>query len=186
VTLNGRQAKQLSDALLDAFPTRGDLEQMVFLGMNTNLERIVGGGPLTHQLRELVVWAQAQGRLEELVATAHQTNPSNPTLTQLSVDFDSWKSAPLVPGPAPSTPEVNQAALRTAMVGAFSSDELQTLCADVEQILKDSGHELTVNLETVGGSSKPVQVLNLIQYLQRRGRLPALLQAVRAARPGLI
>ena len=184
VKLNGRQAEQLSNALLEAFPRRSNLEQMVYFGMDTNLDRIVGDESLTQQVHELIVWAQAQGRLAELVESARQANPDNPTLKQLSIDFASWTGSPAVP--EPPAPEVNQTALRTTIVEAFSSEELQTLCADVEQDLKDAGHPLTVNLETVGGSSKPVQVLNLIQYLQRRGRLAALLQAVRSARRGLI
>jgi internalin A len=92
VRLKGRQTKQLSDALLDAFPTRNDLEQVVFLGMDTNLERIVGDGPLTHQVSELIVWAQARGRLDELVAAAREANPDNLRLQQLAVDFGSWKT----------------------------------------------------------------------------------------------
>jgi len=43
-----------------------------------------------------------------------------------------------------------------------------------------------VNLEMVGGEGKRAKVLNLIQYLERRGYLSYLVSAVRKARPEII
>jgi len=43
-----------------------------------------------------------------------------------------------------------------------------------------------VNLDMVGGEGKRTKVLNLIDYLDRRGRLPYLVSAVRQARPEII
>jgi hypothetical protein len=43
-----------------------------------------------------------------------------------------------------------------------------------------------VNTAVVGGDSLPGQVLSLIQYLDRRGYLDYLIQAVRRARHGVI
>ncbi len=49
-----------------------------------------------------------------------------------------------------------------------------------------TGEYHQVDPEIVGGSGKPAQVLNLIQYLDRRGYLDYLVKAVRRARPGII
>jgi hypothetical protein len=185
MTLTGRQAKQIADALLSAFPRSSDLEQLMMFGMNTNLNAVVGPGGLDKQVRELIMWAQSEGRVEELVASAVAAKPLNPAMRQLEIDIATWKSARDAVAASAPTP-VNVVALRTAITNAFSVDELQILCFDVEQILREQGVDLAVNLETVGGASKPAQVLNLIQYLQRRGHLEALLQAVRVVRPGLI
>ncbi|MEK6280792.1 MAG: CHAT domain-containing protein [Acidobacteriota bacterium] len=76
--------------------------------------------------------------------------------------------------------------LRTLMIQAFSIADLELLCADIESLLKEDEISEQVNLEIVGGSSKTSIILNLIQYLDRRGQLPYLVKAVRSARPGLI
>jgi hypothetical protein len=76
--------------------------------------------------------------------------------------------------------------LRKALEQSFSTEELAVLCADVEEALRARGIHLQVNLATVGGETKPVQILNLIEYLDRRGHLDELVRAVQVSRPGLI
>ena len=90
---------------------------------------------------------------------------------------------PISPPPAG---DVDRRALREAMVQTFGLEDLEVLCADVEGVLKDAGLPLQVNLEVVGGGGKRAKVLNLIQYLDRRGYLGYLVEAVRQHRPGLI
>jgi len=89
---------------------------------------------------------------------------------------------PATKGGAP----VDKRALREAMMKAFSMDEIEILCSDVQEALAQDGVELQVNLDVIGGDSKGVQVLNLITYLERRGHLGYLEQAVREARPGIV
>ena len=89
---------------------------------------------------------------------------------------------PATKGGAP----VDKRALREAMMKAFSMDEIEILCSDVQEALAEDGKELQVNLDVIGGDSKGVQVLNLITYLERRGYLGYLEQAVREARPGIV
>ena len=81
---------------------------------------------------------------------------------------------------------VDKRTLRETMIKAFSAEELEILCSNVQDSLAANGVELQVNLGVVGGSSKPMQVLNLIEYLNRRGYLDFLVKAVREERPGLI
>lgn len=81
---------------------------------------------------------------------------------------------------------VDKRALREAMIPAFNLDELKLLCADVEQDLADDGTRVTVDLESIEGSTKPAKVLGLIQYLDRRGYLSYLVRAVRLHRPGIL
>jgi hypothetical protein len=81
---------------------------------------------------------------------------------------------------------VDKRALREEMVKAFSLEELEILCADVEYELAEDGIKLQVNLEMVGGNTKPSKVLRLIDYVDRRGYLGYLVQTVRHHRPGLI
>jgi hypothetical protein len=83
-------------------------------------------------------------------------------------------------------PTVNRRDLRKSMIRAFDTEELNVLCADLQQDLADDGIELLVNLELVGGEGMEARVLNLINYLDRRGFLYYLLAAVRRERPGMI
>jgi Effector-associated domain 1 len=78
--LTGVQRKQLYDALLSAFPTPADLARMVAFGLNTNLAQISTGSNLGDMTLSLITWAQAQGRMEDLVHAARQDNPGNAAL----------------------------------------------------------------------------------------------------------
>ncbi|HMQ29397.1 MAG TPA: CHAT domain-containing protein [Chloroflexaceae bacterium] len=89
------------------------------------------------------------------------------------------------PARDPAAP-VDRRALRELLVATFDIVELEELCSDVQQDLEDSGVRLQVNLEMVGGTRKPAMVLNLIDYLNRRGYLAYLVKAVRRRRPGAI
>jgi len=93
------------------------------------------------------------------------------------------------PSTRPAMPRrtaVDKRALREAMLQALSLEDLEILCADVEQDLADDGIGVQVNLEMVGGTGKAGKTLNLIQYLDRRGYLAYLVTAVRRVRPGII
>ena len=85
-----------------------------------------------------------------------------------------------------SMPMLTNACVREAMLQAFSMEELQVLSFDIQNDLATNGISLLVSPEMVGGSSKSALILNLIQYLDRRGYLSYLVKAVRAARPGII
>ncbi|MDM8551464.1 hypothetical protein QUF72_15365 [Desulfobacterales bacterium HSG2] len=64
--------------------------------------------------------------------------------------------------------------------------EREVLCADIEQELHDNDVDLEVSLEMVGGSGKKSKILKLTDYLDRRGYLNYLIDAVRETRPEII
>src|SRR5690349_3206341 len=72
--------RQLLAALRAAFPNEGDLAQMVSLGLDEHLPDIAGGATLTDKTYNLISWAEAHGRLPELLIAATDENPSNPDL----------------------------------------------------------------------------------------------------------
>ncbi len=82
-TLDGRQKKALHAALLSAFPRQAALERLVEFQLDTRLSVIAGEGPLTDVAYRLIEWAEAQGRLDTLVAGAREANPGNPHLAEL-------------------------------------------------------------------------------------------------------
>jgi hypothetical protein len=80
-----------------------------------------------------------------------------------------------------SRPLPDKVALRQFMAQQFSTDDLALLCSDISGMVG-----MTVDLETVGGGTKPMMVLNLIGYLDRRGYYAQLVEAVRRQRPGMV
>jgi len=78
------QIKEFQDALLDAFRQKSDLKQMVFFGLSENLDAIVGGSSLREIIFNLTDWADAQGKLDDLLAAAIEANGNNAKLKQFA------------------------------------------------------------------------------------------------------
>ncbi|MGI8586587.1 MAG: effector-associated domain EAD1-containing protein [Chloroflexia bacterium] len=78
--LPGEQLRKLHMALCHAFPKRSALEQMVRFGLDVRLSYITEGGDLSKAVYELIEGAEAQGRIDELIAAAGTANPTNPEL----------------------------------------------------------------------------------------------------------
>ncbi|KFA89873.1 SAV_2336 N-terminal domain-related protein [Archangium violaceum] len=94
--LTGAQTQELQQALLSAFRSNNQLTQMVLYRLGLNLAAIVSPGPLASVVFQLIQWAEAHGRLRELVAGALVDNPGNRTLRDCAV----WLglSSPPAPG----------------------------------------------------------------------------------------
>jgi hypothetical protein len=97
VQLNGRQKNQLYKALLSAFPDRPSLARMVNYQLDVNLAAIAGDGPLNGVIAELITWAEAQGRIQELIESAQLENPGNPALQECARQFGIVPHTPDVP-----------------------------------------------------------------------------------------
>ena len=80
IKLDKSQREQLHKALLGAFPSRLDLKRMVDFGLDQNLDSIVGNSNLDHTVFELIKWAEAQGKVSELIRAAYQANSGNAQL----------------------------------------------------------------------------------------------------------
>src|SRR5438034_4441879 len=92
--LTGPQVKQLRDALISAFPTYEPLDEMVRIGLNENLSAVAGEGNLREVVFALIRWAEAQGRITELVVAANEENPGNAALKEVSRQFSLATEAP--------------------------------------------------------------------------------------------
>ena len=112
-----------------------------------------------------------------------QQSQQHPTMS--STETENFPIA-LYRGGQQNANDINQVALREAMVSAFSKEDLEALCADIEQALHEKNIDLLVNLDMVGGSGKRGIILNLIGYLYRQGYLLYLVDAVRKVRPHIV
>src|SRR5436305_7764292 len=84
MNINSTQQKQLSEALLSAFPTRQDLEMMVLYELNENLSTIAEGNSLRYTVFKLIQWSIARGKLAELIDAALKQNSKNPQLISIA------------------------------------------------------------------------------------------------------
>lgn len=101
--LRGGQFKQLREALQRAYPGRSKLRLLLREELEVRLDEFVRGGNLEEIVTELVDWAEAEGRLVELVSAAIRRNPGNPRLRQFVESFgilpDRKSLAPVACGP---------------------------------------------------------------------------------------
>jgi hypothetical protein len=100
--LSKEQAHGLHDALMSAFPSRSNLKQMVRFRLDENLDEIAAEGSLSVLTFDLIRWAEAGGRTDELVKGALEEQPLNPELQGIATEM----GVPLPPLPPPprSTP----------------------------------------------------------------------------------
>lgn len=124
MALTNKQQRQLAQAFLSAFPTRQDLEMIVSYRLGENLFALTRENSLERTVFQLIRWATAKGRLEELIVAALEQNPRNPELRRVAQElgltqnqpvtrgFRSDKTAPNpVPAPSQKTPTAHQRSL---------------------------------------------------------------------------
>ena len=83
--LTPEQRKDLRAALMAAFPSQPELELMVEDELGESLNRITQGQP-NYELavRDLVKWAEAEGKVRSLLEGAVRSNSGNPQLQALA------------------------------------------------------------------------------------------------------
>ena len=75
--------------------------------------------------------------------------------------------------------DIDQTALRKAMVARLDDEQFAAVCADVQQDLEKQGIRLQVSPEAVGGTSMTGRVLNLIKHLRKHDCLSYLMDLLR-------
>jgi len=179
---DNRQLEALYKALLSAFPTEGELDRMLRFGMAVNLPEIASGN-LSNQVFAVVRFAEARGLIPALVESALAASPNNAALRALPDYRTPATGTPAASSPRPAV-SVDPVALRNVIQRAYGLEELQLLCADVQARCQARGHDVRLSIDDIGGTTKPVRVLNLIEFLDRRRLLDVLVETVREQRPG--
>ena len=80
MVLSCEHRKKLRDALIDAFPEKSSLEQMLFYELDKNLNVIADGTSLEVVVFNLIKIAEAQDWVERLISAACNSSPGNPSL----------------------------------------------------------------------------------------------------------
>ena len=99
MVLEPKQREQLYKALITAFPSHGALAMFVSFGLNEDLATIAPQDSPSISVWELIRWAEAQGRIRELVQAAVEQNPGNLSLREL---VPMLKDEPWLRGTLPS------------------------------------------------------------------------------------
>ncbi|MEM7033549.1 MAG: effector-associated domain EAD1-containing protein [Chloroflexota bacterium] len=88
MALDKNHAKQLKKALVDAFPTKGKLAQVVKYGLNKNLDQVAFGENLDEVVFKVIQQADANNQIGRLVETAREENPGNILLKTFAENFE--------------------------------------------------------------------------------------------------
>ncbi|MBI4910728.1 MAG: trypsin-like peptidase domain-containing protein [Acidobacteria bacterium] len=95
--LTGKQAKALCEAMLEAFPSYAALKGMVRFELDAKLAVIAGEGKLDDVVLNLVEWAEAQDRVDDLLAGAITGNAANKRLKQVAFEVIHTSPTPAKP-----------------------------------------------------------------------------------------
>lgn len=81
LTLDGQQKRSLRESIIAAFPGVPELERMVSDYLSLNLATVAApAGDLQGQVFDLIQWAEARGKLGDLLLAARYSNPESPQL----------------------------------------------------------------------------------------------------------
>ncbi|MFG1606903.1 effector-associated domain EAD1-containing protein [Actinoplanes sp. NPDC049265] len=80
MTLTGEQLRGLSEALLDAYPERDDLEQLFFFSLDRRLGDYVGEAGMRTVVLRLLQAAQSEAWLDQLIDAVLDDRGDNPAL----------------------------------------------------------------------------------------------------------
>jgi hypothetical protein len=173
-----QEMKQLHRALLSGFD-HDTLRMLVQLELAESLDAIVPSGSLSSVAFDLIMWAERQGRTEELIKAVMAVQPKNQEIAALGN---------LLPGPVGE----NTAAADPAIAEADWLRRLHSLLldhfpqeSDLAILLDDSlGQALN---RVAGGATQTVICFKLVQWLwvDRVGRLRPFLDAAVRERPNL-
>src|SRR5262245_51752712 len=111
MALSGQKIKELRDALTDAFD-RASLIMMVKTGLDEDLGKISPDENVTFMAYHLVMWADTEGRLPDLIKAAVDEKPGNEALRAFYVHMRKWLTEtstllkPVVPHVVPQPREI--------------------------------------------------------------------------------
>ncbi|MGK7875596.1 MAG: effector-associated domain EAD1-containing protein [Xenococcaceae cyanobacterium] len=80
--LTGAQRKQFREALISAFPSKGELQIMLSEELDIDLDAIARGDNYQQIVFNLIKYIEAQGKVKDFLEAAHGSNSSNHKLNQ--------------------------------------------------------------------------------------------------------
>ena len=84
MSLSGQQRQTLQEALINAFPSKSSLEQMLSFQLNKSLDTFAGGDNLQVIVFNIIKIAEAEDWVENLIEAARKSNPGNKLLKDIA------------------------------------------------------------------------------------------------------
>ena len=84
---SGSKLEKLRDALIDAFPNKASLEQMLLLKLDKNLDAIAGGSNVQEVIFYLIKKSKAENWTKDLIIAARESNPGNSSLKEIAEEI---------------------------------------------------------------------------------------------------
>ncbi|MEM7134256.1 MAG: effector-associated domain EAD1-containing protein [Chloroflexota bacterium] len=176
--LTGRKAQLLHNALTRVYKTRITLETMVRLYMNVNLNIITSNYNLEDNIFELILWANMNGRLQELMDATVDDNRND---MELRATVDSVRSNESQEQPV-HTSQSKHEQLAYKLRGRQAQQLYRALLniyetrSDLETMVTP---KMSIELDSVvAGSNLEDNIFELIKWADRNGRLQQLISVV--------
>ena len=180
-TLTSKQAGQFLEALLDAFD-RKSFEQMLLFNLDKRLDQIAASSTNNREAYfDVIKKAKQEGWLMKLVNNAYEEVPGNIKLKEFADSISAGTQSPSNDS-AGSTASVAKQKyvfadtydireLRRRMAEGLSTEEIDQICIELN----------IPAVDFIGGVN--ARVMGVVQYLDRRDRLPDLIKALKADFP---
>jgi hypothetical protein len=161
--LTGAQVKMLANGLLAAFTDFDDLARLVRVALDVRLHDIVGQpAPFKDQVFQLVQWAEAKGKVGDLLGAAVEAVPGNALLREA-------ERAAFGGTAGTGRPQHRHLQHFLCRTGNFTGrrEELDRLVGEVRAKASDGTSLCFVGLKGAGGVGKTALAAELAERLRR-------------------
>ncbi|MDQ5825424.1 MAG: effector-associated domain EAD1-containing protein [Chloroflexota bacterium] len=179
--------EELYEAIRGALEDRVELKHMVGLRLAENLDRITLDLDFPAACRALVMWAERQGRVEELVRAASAHKPHDAALRGLAEKVRQPASSEATDIQQPPVGGGTRPGGSDQIAGSYDFGEIRKLiiAALGDEELLDLSHDkfMEVYEQFTAGQSKGDRARMLLDYARRNNRVEELLARIQEANP---
>jgi hypothetical protein len=168
--LTPAEREELKAALLSAFPSPRDLQQVAHK-LGENLSVIAGGNNYDEVVSNLIRWAQSQAKIEPLLVRARQTNPGNSRLRLFEAQYNTRHAMPNPGGESElqqsdATVSSSSSPFRTiAFISHAQRDEkyLKQLHTQLDHYIREYGIRVWDTSKILPGAKRQQEIENALR-----------------------
>ncbi len=178
--LSDQKREELQNALLDAFPSKASLEQMLAFELNKNLDEIATGTNLEEIVFNLIKIAYSENWIEDLIDAARNKNPENSKLktiasaTKLDSASVNSRNKPKDRSGQSNTKQVNRLVIKLDGIDIKKFLKDEDIQSDVSLLLKKASGDTSINIEKVEEDNIKITLSGTPEGLEK---LAALIQS---------
>ena len=123
MNLSGSQRQQLQEALIDAFPDKASLEQMLSFQLGKNLSTITSEGNLSQVVFKLITQSEAENWVEDLIHASQRANCGNEKLKHVAESLVITK------------PDITS---RTIYISDTNAPDVDEYCIKAQELIREN------------------------------------------------